>query len=36
MHPNEHRSVWGDRTEAILPIAGPLAALGIMLVILVS
>ena len=27
MHPDERRSAWEDRTEAILPIAGALAAL---------
>ena len=36
MHPDERRPVWEDRMEAILPIAGPLAALGIMLMILVA
>ena len=36
MHPDEQRSEWKDRTEAILPIAGALAALGIMLMILVA
>jgi hypothetical protein len=36
MHPDEQRSAWEDRTEAILPIAGALAALGIMLMILVA
>jgi hypothetical protein len=34
MQPDEHRSAWEDRTEAILPIAGALAALGVMLMIL--
>ncbi len=27
---------WADRTEAILPIAGPLVALAILLMILVA
>jgi hypothetical protein len=36
MAPNEYRSVWESRAEALLPIAGPLAALGIMLMILIA
>jgi hypothetical protein len=36
MHPEEHRSVWEDRTEAVLPIAGALAAFCVMLMILVA
>jgi GTP-sensing pleiotropic transcriptional regulator CodY len=36
MQPDEHKSVWEDRMEAILPIAGSLTALGIMLMILVA
>jgi GTP-sensing pleiotropic transcriptional regulator CodY len=36
MHPEERRSAWEDRMEAILPIAGALTALGIMLMILVA
>jgi len=35
MQPDEPRSTWEDRTEAILPIAGALAALGVMLMILI-
>jgi len=30
-----HRREWVDKTEAILPIAGPLVALAILLMILV-
>jgi len=36
MHPDEQRSAWEDGAEAILPIAGALAALSIMLMILVA
>jgi hypothetical protein len=36
MHPDERQSIWQDRTEAILPIAGALAALCILLTILIA
>jgi hypothetical protein len=36
MHPDGRNSAWEDRMEAILPIAGALTALGIMLMILVA
>jgi hypothetical protein len=36
MQPDDHRSAWEDRTEAILPIAGALAALVVMLMVLVA
>ncbi len=31
-----YRLAWADKTEAILPIAGPLVALAILLMILVA
>jgi len=36
MPPLEPRWAWQDVTEAVLPLAGALAALGIMLVILIA
>jgi hypothetical protein len=36
MHSLGHGSAWEDRMEAILPIAGALTALGIMLMFLVA
>jgi len=36
MRITRHRLAWADTTEAILPIAGPLAALAILLMILVA
>jgi hypothetical protein len=33
--PAKHLAVWEDRLDAILPIAGPLAAFIILMVILV-
>lgn len=36
MRTTQHRLTWADTTEAILPIAGPLVALVILLMILVA
>ena len=36
MDPDEHRSAWQDRTEAMLPIAGSMAAFVVMLMMLVA
>jgi len=35
MQLDKHRRLWDDRVEAILPVAGALFALGILLMILV-
>jgi hypothetical protein len=36
MDPDERRSAWQDRTEAMLPIAGAMAAFVVMLMMLVA
>lgn len=36
MDPFEYRAAWEERTEAILPVVGALAALGILLAILIA